>query len=144
MPTQRFLKFVPVQYLLLMFLLGLVSCASPKSAKQHDSQSESLQTFQGVASWYGRPFHGRRMANGQRFDMNRYTAAHRTLPFGTRVEVTNLQNNQSVILTITDRGPFIRNRIIDVSRKAAQDLGFIGAGTATVEIKVLPLETEKN
>lgn len=144
MPKQRFLRLMPVQFVLLMILLGLVSCASPKSAKQHDIQTESSQTFQGMASWYGRPFHGRRMANGQRFDMNRYTAAHRTLPFGTRVEVTNLQNNQSVVLTITDRGPFIRNRIIDVSRKAAQDLGFIGAGTASVEIKVLPPETETN
>ena len=118
-------------------LLLLVSCTSSKTAKKIETETSYSQTMQGVASWYGKPFHGRRMANGQRFDMNRLTAAHRKLPFGTKVEVTNLQNNNKVVVTITDRGPFIKNRILDVSRKAAQDLGFIGAGTAKIEMKVL-------
>ena len=118
-------------------LLLLVSCTSSKRAKKFETETSYSQTMQGVASWYGKPFHGRRMANGQRFDMNRLTAAHRKLPFGTKVEVTNLQNNNKVVVTITDRGPFIKNRILDVSRKAAQDLGFIGAGTAKIEMKVL-------
>lgn len=91
----------------------------------------------GVASWYGRGFHNRRTASGQRYDMNAMTAAHTTLPMGTRVKVTNLANRRSVILTINDRGPFARNRIIDVSRRAAQDLGFIGAGTARVRVQAL-------
>lgn len=91
----------------------------------------------GTASWYGRDFHNRRTASGQHYDMNAMTAAHTTLPLGTRVKVTNLANGRSVSLTINDRGPFAHGRIIDVSRRAAQDLGFIGAGTARVRVQVL-------
>ena len=89
----------------------------------------------GIASWYGGRYHGRRTASGEIFDMNSATAAHRTLPFGTRVQVTNLENGRSTFLTINDRGPFVRRRIIDVSRRAAQVLGFVQKGTARVRVQ---------
>ena len=91
----------------------------------------------GIASWYGEDFHGKRTANGDIYNMNAMTAAHKTLPMPTDVEVTNLSNGRSVILTINDRGPFARGRIIDVSRRAAQLLGFIEQGTAKVRVKVI-------
>ncbi len=91
----------------------------------------------GIASWYGGKFHGRRTASGQRYDMNAMTAAHKTLPLGARVKVTNLANRRSVILTINDRGPFAGNRVIDVSRRAAGELGFVRAGTAEVRVQVV-------
>lgn len=88
----------------------------------------------GVASWYGKPYHGRRTASGEVYNMNQLTAAHPTLPFGTRVTVTNLENGRTVVLTINDRGPFGENRIIDVSRKAAGQLGFLTQGLARVRV----------
>ncbi len=91
----------------------------------------------GIASWYGRRYHGRRTASGEIFDMNLATAAHPTLPFGTRVQVTNLGNGRSVVLKINDRGPFVRRRIIDVSRRAAQALGFVQNGTARVRVQLV-------
>ncbi len=91
----------------------------------------------GRASWYGEPYHGRRTASGQIFDMYTLTAAHPTLPFGTRVRVTNLENGRSLIVVINDRGPFVRRRIIDVSRRAARQLGFERKGTAPVRIEVV-------
>jgi rlpA-like protein len=87
------------------------------------------------ASYYGEPFHGRPTSSGEPFDMNAYTAAHRTLPFGTMVEVTNLENGKKVIVRINDRGPFVGNREIDLSRAAAEVLGMIGQGIARVSIK---------
>ena len=91
----------------------------------------------GTASWYGRPYHGRKTASGQIYDMNALTAAHPTLPLGTQVRVTNLANNKSVVLAINDRGPFAKGRIIDVSRRAADRLGFRRAGTARVRVEVI-------
>jgi rare lipoprotein A len=91
----------------------------------------------GIASWYGKRYHGRRTASGEIFDMNSGTAAHRTLPFGTRVQVTNLENGRSAVLKINDRGPFVRRRIIDVSRRAAQELGFVHQGTARVRVRIV-------
>ncbi len=91
----------------------------------------------GYASYYGSEFQGRPTASGQRYDERRLTAAHRVLPFGTRVRVTNLGNGRSAIVTITDRGPVPRDRVIDVSRRVARKLGFERAGTARVRIRVL-------
>jgi rare lipoprotein A len=88
----------------------------------------------GVASWYGRPYHGRRTASGEVYNMNQLTAAHPTLPFGTRVAVTNLENGRTVVVTINDRGPFKPDRVIDVSRKAAGQLGFLGQGLTRVRV----------
>ena len=91
----------------------------------------------GVASWYGEPYHGRQAANGEIYDMNKLTAAHRTLPFGTWVEVANLSNAKRVTVRITDRGPFVQGRLIDLSRAAAKQIGMIGSGTARVRLKVV-------
>ena len=91
----------------------------------------------GIASWYGKPFHGRPTANGETYNMNALTAAHKTLPMPVRVQVTNLENGRSLVLKVNDRGPFINGRIIDVSRRAAQLLGFFKQGTAKVRVTVI-------
>ena len=95
----------------------------------------------GMASWYGQPFHGRKTASGQIYNMNALTAAHPTLPIGTQVRVTNLTNHKSVVLTVNDRGPFTKGRIIDVSRHAAEHLGFRRAGSARVRVEVIQAAT---
>lgn len=91
----------------------------------------------GVASYYGRKFHGRRTASGETFDMNQMTAAHRTLPFGSKLRVTNPANGRSVVVRVNDRGPFHGNRVIDVSRAAATELGLIGPGKGQVELELI-------
>jgi rare lipoprotein A len=91
----------------------------------------------GVASWYGEPFHGRRTASGEVYDMEAMTAAHRTLPLGTVVRVDNRDNRRSVVVRINDRGPFVRGRIIDLSRAAARRLDMLGPGTARVRVTVI-------
>ncbi len=88
----------------------------------------------GMASWYGKEFHGKPTATGRRFNMYEMTAAHPTLPTGTQVKVTNLENGRSVIVVIADRGPFSRKRIIDLSYAAAKHLGFVQQGTARVRV----------
>ena len=92
---------------------------------------------QGVASWYGQAHHGRRTASGVRFDMNALTAAHRTLPLGTELEVENLDNGKKLEVTVNDRGPYVRGRILDLSRAAAQRLGFAHHGTARVRLTAI-------
>jgi rare lipoprotein A len=91
----------------------------------------------GVASWYGIPYDGRRAASGEIFDMRALTAAHRTLPFNTWLEVTNLDNGKRVDVRINDRGPFVGGRIIDLSMGAADRIGMVGAGLAKVRLKVI-------
>ncbi len=93
--------------------------------------------LRGKASYYADKFHGRRTANGELFDMYELTAAHKTLPFGTVVEVTNLVNNRSVIVRINDRGPFVAGRIIDLSKQAAEAIDMIHLGVVEVEVKIL-------
>lgn len=97
----------------------------------------------GIASWYGAKFHGRRTANGEVYNMDELTAAHRTLPLPTLVRVTNLENGRTLVLRVNDRGPFARGRIIDVSRRAAGLLGFRSRGTASVRVEVLAEESLK-
>jgi rare lipoprotein A len=92
---------------------------------------------QGVASWYGVPFHGRRAADGEIFDMNTLVAAHRTLPFGSILRVTNLNNGRDVEVRVIDRGPFVGDRILDLARAAAVSLDMIGTGTAPVRIELV-------
>jgi len=91
----------------------------------------------GIASWYGGEFHGKRTSSREVYDMNDLTAAHNTLPLGTFVAVTNLNNGKSVVVRINDRGPFVRNRVIDLSYAAARAIDLIGTGTAPVRIEVL-------
>ena len=97
----------------------------------------------GIASYYGKKFHRKLTANGQRFNMYKVSAAHKTLPLGTRVKVTNLNNGKSIRLTINDRGPFKKGRILDLSYKAAQKLGFVNEGTTKVRIDVIKLGDNK-
>jgi rare lipoprotein A len=92
---------------------------------------------QGTASWYGKDVHGRRTASGELFDRNSLSAAHRTLPLGSMIRVTNLDNNKSTTVRVNDRGPFIKNRVIDLSYAAARELGFVADGTAQVSIERL-------
>ena len=102
-----------------------------------DSSYEYLE--EGWASWYGEPFHGRQTSNGEVYDMYDFTAAHRTLPLPTYVQVTNLSNNRSVVLRVNDRGPFIdpEDRIIDVSYSAAEMLEMLEPGTVRVSVRAL-------
>jgi len=92
---------------------------------------------EGKASWYGAPFHGRQASNGEIYDMNKLTAAHRTLPFNTVVRVTNLNNGKSTTVRITDRGPFVDNRIIDLSYAAAREIESVGPGVVPVRLEIL-------
>lgn len=91
----------------------------------------------GVASWYGPGFHGKLTANGERYNQNAMTAAHKLLPFNTDIRVTNLDNGRSTVVRINDRGPFVANRVIDLSRRAAEQIGMIGAGTARVRLEAV-------
>ncbi len=97
-------------------------------------------TERGIASWYGPGFHGNPTANGEQFDMDRFTGAHRTLPLGSVAEVRSLTSGRVVTVRINDRGPFIKGRMLDLSRAAARSLGFIGAGTDRVELTVVRFE----
>ena len=111
-------------------LLLAAGCATAPAGRPGDSQ-------RGIASWYGPGFHGRQTANGETYDMHAMTAAHKTLPFDTVVEVRNRDNGRRTRVRINDRGPFVRGRIIDLSRAAAEAIGMIGSGVARVEITVV-------
>jgi peptidoglycan lytic transglycosylase len=108
-----------------------------KRSKQIPTPSSINYIEEGNASWYGEPFHGRRASNGEIYDMYKLTAAHRTLPFETMVRVTNLSNGKSTVVRITDRGPFIENRIIDLSLAAAREVDSVGPGVVPVRVEVL-------
>ena len=109
----------------------------PKKNKPAPAPVPSGYTEEGEASWYGVPFHGRHASNGEIYDMYKLTAAHRTLPFETMVRVTNLNNGKSTVVRITDRGPFVDNRIIDLSLAAAQEVESVGPGVVPVRVEVL-------
>lgn len=96
----------------------------------------------GKASYYSNGLHGRKMSNGERYDRNAFTCAHRTLPFGTRLRITNPRNGKSVIVRVTDRGPFVRGRVVDLSYAAARELGTIASGVAYVKVELVRKETE--
>lgn len=118
----------PLSALALFTLLA--GCAS------HDIDPRGYDES-GTASYYGARHHGKRTASGEPFNQHGLTAAHRTLPFGTRVKVTNLKNDRSVVVRINDRGPHTRGRLIDLSRAAAQQLDMIRSGTARVRVQSL-------
>jgi rare lipoprotein A len=113
----------------------LVSCAERSRA---EGQVGTRLILLGTASWYGPGFHGRQTANGERYNMHALTAAHRSLPFGTQVRVTNRANGKSVVVRINDRGPYVGERAIDLSHGAAEAVSMIDAGTASVRLDVLP------
>jgi rare lipoprotein A len=110
---------------------------SPAARRQPVPPAPIGMTETGIASWYGNPYHGRRAANGEVYDMDQMTAAHRTLPFNTWLRVENLTNGKSCEVRITDRGPFVGGRVIDLSRAAARTIDLIGPGTARVRLEVV-------
>jgi len=116
---------------ILVVCLAVAGCFN----RANPRQSRTFQT--GYASWYGRDFQGRSTASGEIFDMHDYTAAHRSLPFGTRVRVTNEANGRSVVVRINDRGPWVEGRILDLSYAAAKALGMIESGVARVRLEVM-------
>lgn len=120
----------------ILFLI-VSSCGVVRRTAPPESSGEGAIIGSGIASWYGPNFHGKLTANGERYNMNDYTAAHKTLPFNTMVRVDNVENGKSVVVRINDRGPYIDNRIIDLSRRAAQQIDMIGSGTASVRLMVV-------
>ena len=124
----------------LVSLFGIGCAASPRFVIHREPEASpptSSYLRDGVASYYAEEFHGRKTSNGETYDMNQLTAAHQTLPFGTIVNVTNKKSGRSVTVRINDRGPFLKDRIIDLSRAAAEKIGMIGPGTAEVHLEVL-------
>ena len=133
-------------FLLLLPLLLLNFCATKKEVKTIPTPQKPTEEWQkteegliqfGIASWYGGDFHGKRTADGEIYDMYKLTAAHKQLPFHTLVEVKNLENRKKVIVRINDRGPFVKGRIIDLSKKAAQRIGIENTGTAQVRLRII-------
>lgn len=131
MPRLRLASLAGISLLFAMTLH--VGCSSVRAPEAPPRVVES-----GRASWYGQKFHGRRTASGERYDMHQLTAAHQTLPFGTVLEVRNLDNGRVCQVRVNDRGPFVHGRILDVSYAAAKELGMVGPGTARVELALLP------
>jgi rare lipoprotein A len=139
-------------------LVVLVGCAGPGRAPKPPpgypppyqingkwyQPRKSARDFRqrGIASWYGREFHGQKTSSGQIYDMHAMTGAHKTLPLGTYVSVHNLRNGKRVVVRINDRGPFVRGRIIDLSYGAAKQIGLVGPGTAPVEVVALGVPRE--
>ena len=118
-------------------LVSIAKVSQPSFNPIINAPSTGRQVRGGMASWYGPGFHGRRTANGERYNQNGYTAAHKSLPFGTRVKVTNVRTGQSVMVRINDRGPFIRGRVIDLSAGAARAIGVHSSGIAPVKLEIL-------
>jgi rare lipoprotein A len=130
----------------LIFLLAIwVIYSANVIAKNHNNQQDSIENQEhhtskpviGIASFYSDKFNGKRTASGEKFNNSAMTAAHKTLPFGSRVEVTNLRNKKSVVVRINDRGPYIKSRNIDLSKAAARQIGLGHRGTAKVRLQIL-------
>jgi len=145
-----------MKYIIIIALLILTNCSQKRNFGKHKHFSKGTMrpynvrgkryyptyvnvgdTKRGIASWYGRGFHGKKTSSGEYYNMHFNTAAHKTLPMNTMVKVTNLRNHKSTIVRINDRGPFIRGRIIDCSYRAGKDIGLNFSGIAKVEIEVL-------
>jgi len=109
----------------------------------HTAPAKAQTLVDGIASYYGREHQGKKTASGEIFDMDQLTAAHRSLPFGCKVKVTNLSNNRSVILRINDRGPYVPGRILDLSRAAAEQLEMIREGIVKVKMEVLDADRSR-
>lgn len=111
-----------------MTALTLVFATVAITPAMANKSGKSLNPFRGIASWYGSKFHGKKTASGKPFDQNDFTCAHRTLPFGTKLKVKNPENGKECTVEVTDRGPFKKNRVIDLSKAAARKLGITGVG----------------
>jgi rare lipoprotein A (peptidoglycan hydrolase) len=155
--TKFFIHFKFIYFLFLIFSLGLfLDCSHSNNVRNKLDQDENVrdsyrknrvnlakvETYFGYASYYADEFHGRLTASGEVFDMNELTAAHRTLPFGTICRVTNLENKKSVMVRINDRGPFVENRILDLSRAAAKAIGAISSGVVQIKLEIISKPTQ--
>ncbi len=118
-----------------IFMVGCGKKSAPKTASMPRVKIGYEQ--RGVASWYGNPYHGRATASGEIYDMEKFTAAHQRLPFGVTTRVENLTNGKSVDVKINDRGPFVKGRVIDLSRAAARKIDLLGPGIVKVRLKVI-------
>jgi rare lipoprotein A len=119
-----------------LLMLALAACATPSVPPVATPGPGATYRAEGIASWYGPQHQGKLTASGERFDMRKLTAAHRTLPLDTRLRVTNLENGRTVTVTVNDRGPFVRDRIIDLSAAAARALDMKEDGIARVRLEV--------
>ena len=125
---------------LVLCALAAAGCASSKSTRPAGAPPAPGTRIVGLASWYGQRHQGHATASGEIYDVNKLTAAHRTFPFGTRLRVTNVENGRSVVVRVNDRGPWVNDRVLDVSQAAAKVLGMVGEGVIRVEIVVLARE----
>ncbi len=133
--TSRFsLSFLAALLLLSLMMQG---CGHRSGGFSRRDSAETGKVFEGNASWYGEKFHGRTTANGERFDMHAFTAAHKSLPFNTHIRVTDLESGRSLVLRVNDRGPYARGRVLDVSKAAAKELGFLHRGVTRVRVEIL-------
>lgn len=139
----KYLSLLLISASLFLASCGVTSRVEKRSPDGHYKATDKILE-EGVASWYGPNFHGRLTANGETYDMNGLTAAHRTLPFNTVVEVENLDNGKTVQVRINDRGPFAKNRIIDLSKKAAEEIDMLGPGTAPVALYLIDGDLENS
>lgn len=121
------------KFLTFVLLIGLFSFGN---ANVYGGGNDS-NTHSGKASWYGKDFHGGPTANGETYDMNSLTAAHKTLPFGTKVKVTNMKNGKSVVVRINNRGPFIKGRHLDLSRAAFESISNLNAGVINIKYEII-------
>ncbi|NNG01513.1 MAG: septal ring lytic transglycosylase RlpA family protein [Desulfobacteraceae bacterium] len=130
-----------MKYILILtaavFLILTSGCASSQAPRDIPHKSVMVKKQTGLASYYSSRLHGCKTASGEYYDETNMTAAHRTYKFGTRLKVTNLSNNRTVIVRVNDRGPFVKGRIIDLSRKAAEQVGMIKQGVVRVRIEVI-------
>ena len=128
-------------FFFLLTLLGASARTAPGTTKAASASRSATTVLRGRASWYGSYFQGRRTSSGERFNRFKYTCAHKTLPFGTRLRVTNVKNGKSVVVRVADRGPFRHQRILDLSEAAAKPLGVVECGAATVVAEVVAATT---
>ena len=136
------LKKLHLLILTSIILISFINCAGRNKMTKESPQAKAktdtvVSTLYGSASWYGKQFQGHKTASGEHFNMNDFTAAHRTLPFGTKVKVTFIQSQKSITVRINDRGPFVKSRVIDLSYKAANTIGLVPFGHGDVKLEVL-------
>jgi rare lipoprotein A len=133
------LVVVGIRVAVSVLLLPLaVACSGNRKPAASAPPTLGVPMERGIASWYGPKFNGKRTASGERYDMNAFTAAHPSLPFGTKIGVRNTRTGREVMVRVNDRGPYSKNRVIDLSYAAAREVGVVGPGTASVEIFLVP------
>lgn len=120
-----------------LVIIALFTITLNAQSSDNDNNNETTKCMTGQCSWYGAKFNGKKTASGEKFDNTKFTAAHKTLPFGTKLKITDKKSGKNVIVTVNDRGPFVKSRVLDISSSAAQELGVINKGIFTAEIEIL-------